>query len=237
MPAQNIHVIAEDFKNLQEVSEAFAILQKQFRYMQEHIDVENIIAKSLTADVIKAGAITAEEMTVEELSAITANMGKLTSGQIYGAYIATAEGTYPRAEMSSEGDLFAAYTTETSKAVFKPDSINSSSGAPALTMTQGSAEMAIGHAVASLLGMGIKANSDFEIQASGGIFMSGIVNFLDWGAIKILHPSTQTLQEELNLKANVSEAGYNLVFSNTSRLLKMFNKDGDLLAQVTIPVG
>lgn len=143
MPAQNIHVITEDFKDLKEASEAFAILQKQFRYMQEHIDVENIIAKSLTADVIKAGsiiaeliaagAVTADKITVDELSAITAKLGKITSGEIYGTYIATNEGTYPRAEMNNTSKHFRAMASSN---IFT-EIASSFGGAPALHSTDG----------------------------------------------------------------------------------------------------
>ncbi|MNW19621.1 hypothetical protein D3C71_2196880 [compost metagenome] len=47
--------------------------------------------------------------------------------------------------------------------------------------------------------------------------------------------SIEGLQSELNSKANASESGYNLVFDNTSRNLKLFSRTGGLLAQVNIP--
>ncbi|MNJ80106.1 hypothetical protein D3C77_783620 [compost metagenome] len=64
----------------------------------------------------------------------------------------------------------------------------------------------------------------------------GVINFESWSKIYSENES-QTLQQALDLKADVTEAGYNLVFSNSSRLLKMYNKNGGLMAQVTIPVG
>lgn len=74
-------------------------------------DLEHMLNGNLDVKNIRAKGIDAERLNVDELSAITAAMGKLTSGEIYGAYIATAEGAYPRAEMSSAEDLFAAYAT------------------------------------------------------------------------------------------------------------------------------
>lgn len=199
MPAQNIHVIKEDFKNLQEASEAFAILQKRFRYMQEHIDVENIIAKSLTAAVIQAGTLTAEEiaantitadkLNVDRLSAITANMGKLTSGEIYGAYIATSEGTYPRAEMSSAGDFFRALGassvyTEITSGIF---------GAPALHLEDGVTTGVI--QTISFFGgtLGISSSTDIDIRPGTG----HKINIANWSQL-YSGGENQTLAAALN---------------------------------------
>lgn len=208
MPAQNIHVIKEDFKNLQEASEAFAILQKQFRYMQEHIDVENIIAKSLTAAVIKAGAITADEMTVDKLSAITADMGKLTSGEIYGAYIATKEADFPRTEMSSTGDLFGAYAS----AVNFIKILASEAGDPLLYF-----ENAVALARVALIGntlsvgsfgnLSLGSTGDMSIESTGASSnisikpgSSGQVRFPSWDKL-FSTLTSKTLQQTLDAKA------------------------------------
>lgn len=98
MPAQNIHVLQETV-TLEQLCEEVAKLQKIIRYLiNGNLDFENVRVKGLTAETID----------VDELSAISANMGKLTSGEIYGAYIATAEGVYPRAELSSVDNFFKA---------------------------------------------------------------------------------------------------------------------------------
>ncbi|MBB6694375.1 hypothetical protein H7B90_23545 [Cohnella xylanilytica] len=78
------------------------------------LDAKVVVAGSITGDKIKAGTITADKMDVNELSAISANLGTIVAGlirgiQIFGSYIATAEGTYPRTEMDVSGDLLAAY--------------------------------------------------------------------------------------------------------------------------------
>lgn len=47
-----------------------------------NLDVANIKAKSITADLIRANTITADKMDVQELSAIAANLGHITAGLI-----------------------------------------------------------------------------------------------------------------------------------------------------------
>jgi hypothetical protein len=74
-----------------------------------NIDLKNIRADSLTARVIKANSITADKMDVTELSAISANLGKVIAGILIGAYISTADGTYPRIDFSSDDQLLVAY--------------------------------------------------------------------------------------------------------------------------------
>lgn len=78
------------------------------------IETKNLKANSITADKIQAGAVTAEKISVNELSAISANLGHIVAGliesvEIYGSYIATRRGSFPRAEMSNADNLFAAY--------------------------------------------------------------------------------------------------------------------------------
>lgn len=199
MPAQNVHVIKEDFKNLQEASEAFAVLQKQFRYMQEHIDVENIIAKSLTAAVIKAGTLTADEiaantitadkMDVDELSAITARLGKIISGEIYGTYIATNEGTYPRAEMSNTDRYFRALAN----ASVYTEIIAGLFGAPAIHLEDGVTTGVI-QTIAFFGGtLGISSTTDIDIKPGTGHKIA----IPSWSQLYSIG-DTQTLADALN---------------------------------------
>lgn len=103
MPEQNIHVLQE-VGTLEELYDQVAKLQKTLRYLLSgHLDFENISAKGIRA----------QNIDVDQLSAISADMGKLTSGEIYGAYIATSETSYPKAEMSNTNNLFGAYGTPT----------------------------------------------------------------------------------------------------------------------------
>lgn len=122
MPTQNIHVLQE-VGSLEKLYDEVAKLQKTLRYLLDgQIDFENIRARSikaenievgsLTAEEIKAGTITADKMDVEELSAISANLGTITAGEIYGTYIATSNGIYPLVKMSNTEDLFGAYSDD-----------------------------------------------------------------------------------------------------------------------------
>ncbi|WP_138756537.1 prophage endopeptidase tail family protein [Paenibacillus sinopodophylli] len=129
-------------------------------------------------------------------------IGTITGGTLTGAKIQTkAAGVYPRSEMSSTGDLFGVYQTANNYAIFTAVRGFGSNPAPALEMNQGSANLVIGHGVASLAGMGILANSDFEIQASGGIFLSGITYVQSWSNFRMLSFPSQSLQQALDAKA------------------------------------
>lgn len=96
-----------------------AILTEELTYLLNNLDTRNVneidgdilVTGTVTAGKIAAGAITAEKIDVDELSAISANFGKMTSGEIYGTYIATREFGYPRAEMSNTSNLFGAYSS------------------------------------------------------------------------------------------------------------------------------
>lgn len=121
MPILNFGTVDPD----EEPREQLAELSKLLNFLLNgKIDFQNIRARSikaenietgtLTANEIAANTITADKMNVDELSAITANLGTMIAGiirgiQIFGSYIATAEGTYPRSEMSATDDLFAVY--------------------------------------------------------------------------------------------------------------------------------
>lgn len=199
MPAQNIHVISEVFKNLEEVSEQFAILQKQLRYLQEHIDVENIISKSLTAEVIaanaitaneiQAGAVTADKISVNQLSAISANLGTIIAGlirgiQIFGSYIATSE-NYPRTEMNAAGNFLSAISSPGTYASLTP---TGSGLTPALVMAFANAVkmLLLRNASGTML-----ASLDFEdliLSASRNMLLqapSGNINLSPNGSIDL----------------------------------------------------
>lgn len=80
----------------------------------ESIETRNLKANSITTDKINAGAVIAEKIDVKELSAISANLGHIVAGliesiEIYGSYIATSRGGFPRCEMSNSDNLFAAH--------------------------------------------------------------------------------------------------------------------------------
>jgi hypothetical protein len=85
--------------SLKQVINSLAELMDTLNFLLNgNLDVKNIRAQSITAD----------RMNVKQLSAIAADLGTITAGIIYGAYIATANGTYPRIEFSSVNTLLSA---------------------------------------------------------------------------------------------------------------------------------
>lgn len=84
--------------SLKQVIDALADLMDTLNFLLNgNLDVKNIRAQSITAD----------RMNVKQLSAIAADMGTLTAGIIYGAYIATSQ-NFPKIEFSSSSNLLKA---------------------------------------------------------------------------------------------------------------------------------
>jgi hypothetical protein len=122
---------------LKEVIEELANMKDLLNFvLGGNIDFKNVRANSITADRIKANTITAlqimansisaDKMDVTELSAISANLGHIIAGlieavDIYGSYIATANGTYPRVELSSSGNLLGAFLDATHSMSIEPN--------------------------------------------------------------------------------------------------------------------
>ena len=177
-------------------------------------------------------------MDVNELSAIAADLGHITAGlieavSIFGSYIATANGTYPRCEMSATGNLFGAYTAADNSVVIDPFYQNDR---PAIKFNNGT------------LDLSTMDNSDgVHLQSSKGITIhsgTGPITFIDqsaegvrfetWGELVNIDTGNN-LQFDLNGKANVTEAGYNMDFDTGTRNLKLYNKDGDQIAIAHIP--
>ncbi|WP_410512046.1 hypothetical protein PaeBR_18680 [Paenibacillus sp. BR2-3] len=107
----------------------------------EVIEAETITAGKLAANSVEtenlvSGSVTAEKITVNELSAISADLGYITAGliesiEIYGSYIATRNGVFPRAEMSNTEHLFAALTDANNHIKIRTDI----SGSPGVRFT------------------------------------------------------------------------------------------------------
>lgn len=134
------------------------------------IETKNLKANSITAEKIQAGAVTAEKISVNELSAISANLGHIVAGliesvQIFGSYIATRRGSFPRAEMSNAENLFGAYADNNRYVKIVP--LNSLTNAPQVIISSPSGNLNFYqvNTVSYLLGY----NSDMIIQADRDI--------------------------------------------------------------------
>ncbi|MEK3717908.1 hypothetical protein [Paenibacillus sp. FSL R7-0333] len=165
---------AELRKYLLYLSNQIASMLKDLDFtLNGDVDFRNVRAKSIKAD----------RLNVDELSAITANMGKLTSGEIYGAYIATREAAYPRAEMSNTNDLFATYYDADNYIKYVADY----TGAPAIEFyTAGTLRARF----STLLG-------GLQIDSPLGTNLDGTNRFQDW--TKVRNSATgRTLQQDLD---------------------------------------
>lgn len=133
-----------------QLANLLAVLSKELDYLLNgSLDVNNIRAHSITADTLN----------VDELSAITANLGTITAGiingiEIYGSYIATANGTFPRVEMSTTQNLFRAYLTADTYLEIVP---NFDGTSPVINLVSGGANRGL-----------FRINGSNELEISGG---------------------------------------------------------------------
>lgn len=113
----------EGLNSVSELKNALGKLTKELSWLLNNLDTRNV--NELNAEVIIANTITADKMDVNELSAITANLGHITAGliesiRIFGSYIATRNGAFPRAELNNVGDLIAVYTNANNSLTIQP---------------------------------------------------------------------------------------------------------------------
>lgn len=237
MPIQPIHVLSQDV-SLKELNEVVAKLQKVLNYLlagnldfdnirARGIKAENIEAGTITANEIAADTITADKMNVDELSAITANLGTIIAGiirgiEIYGSYIATAEGTYPRAEMSNTDNTFVVHLSSTQKLTIKP---SGPYGSPAVSFSD------LGGSLTASIQTYTLSEDSLLIICDGDIrFNSGTsrIRFPSWSSIQSI-ASSQTLQNALDAKANKFSGYTGSVAAGTSTL----NYTNGILTSVT----
>ncbi|MNC12459.1 hypothetical protein D3C75_601830 [compost metagenome] len=134
------------------------------------------------------------------MSAISADLGHITAGliesiKIFGSYIATRDGAFPRCEMSNTGNVFAAYTNEGNKIAIDPNY----AGVPSLDFYMNGTVKGKLDTIASIMelvgngGLLLYANGgDLELNAS-----TGFVTVPTW--YKLLNSNTdKTLGEELS---------------------------------------
>ncbi|KGE16643.1 hypothetical protein [Paenibacillus wynnii] len=185
---------------------AYNIMTQELLFVLNHLDTRNIneihaeklVALSIETEKLAAGAVTAEKITVDELSAINANLGHITAGliesiKIFGSYIATKENAFPRCEMSSNGNVFAAYTNAGNKIAIDPNY----AGVPSLDFYMNGVIKGKLDTISSIMelvgngGLLLYANGgDLELQSSGYIIVD------DW--YKLKNRSGRTLGEDIS---------------------------------------
>jgi hypothetical protein len=186
-----------------------------------NLDVKNLRANSITADRLKAdtitareilaNSITAEKLSVTQLSAISANLGTITAGIIYGAFIATANGTFPRVELSSVGNLITAYLNAANHVEIIPDF----SGTPGFRLTNptGTGFLTIGGAL-SLIATGL----ELDLGSTQTVFISAGTNLTVRSAAGTITDIVSTV----NSKAN-SFSGYTGSFVSGTKTVNVSN--------------
>lgn len=198
---------AELRKYIMYLSNQLASMLKDLDFtLNGDVDFRNVRAKSIKAD----------NLNVTELSAITANLGHIISGliesvQIFGAYIATRNGTYPRTEMSSTGNIFAAYASADHYIAIDPDY----AGTPALKWVFAGAERGGLNDIAGvmeLLGIGgmvlnvSSGNLDINVTGDVNINPSNYAKLASWN--KLLNVSSgRTLDQDISEIFDRLEAG------------------------------
>lgn len=183
----------------------------------------------LSLDDANFQSITAAVMDVDQLSAITANMGKLTSGEIYGAYIATAEGTYPRAELSSSDNLFKAAsnagqwvsiypldgTTGTPQLTFRDESIVPPATGFMYIQPNSWSPGVASYSLESTKFIRLSPGGTSPFTGDQWLLVDGDVTLFDFSNLYSIGDS-QTLQQALDNKANKSAVSKTVYVSSTS---------------------
>ncbi|WP_339245927.1 hypothetical protein NST58_01800 [Paenibacillus sp. FSL R10-2796] len=192
--------------DVKELREYIKYLSNQLASMLKDLDF------TLNGDVdfrnVRAKSIKADRMDVDELSAISANLGHIVAGliesvQIFGSYIATSKDSFPRCEMSSTGNVFAAKSSADHYVAIDPNY----AGTPALKWIFNGTERGGLNDVSGfmeLLGIG-----GLVLNVSGGdldINVTGKVNFASWD--KLYNNNTdRTLQQDISEIFDRLEAG------------------------------
>ncbi|ANY67316.1 hypothetical protein BBD42_13155 [Paenibacillus sp. BIHB 4019] len=174
--------------------------------------VDFVVNGNIDAKNIRAKSIEAENISVDELSAISADLGHITAGlieavTIIGSYIATANGTFPRCELSSTGNLFAAYKSATEYTAFNPDMPGTSAPGLEFKSPSQNAQISIDEGLFYIRSEGvIHIVSETSYVVLGGLGTPGAIVY-SWS--KLLNVATDTtLQEELdNLSNRITALG------------------------------
>lgn len=160
-----------------------------------------------------------------DISASIINGGQINGTTITGGQIQTsASGTYPRAEMSSSDQMFSVWSSSGKgirMGAFR-------SGGSFFDFVDGGPSASMSYSASSGLQILGSPGGDIEISARDiDLRASRYINVYDWS--DIINNWGESLQDAIN------EMGFNLTFDNSTRNLKLWNRNGILLAQVNIP--
>ncbi|MGG4216316.1 hypothetical protein [Paenibacillus sp. FSL L8-0638] len=200
------------------------------------IQTKNLQAGSVSADKIQAGAITSEKI---QANAVTADMGKITAGEIYGAYIATSEDRFPMVTLTPDG--LTGYNSRGGEALSLGQS---SEGGALLFMDDGSPRGSIfgdseGFHMGNMASVHIKSIDD-KTYLDGAVSFENAteVSGLMMGYIEGLRDKLSDLENSIGeLRGElVNGLIVNAAFDPASRNLKLFSQTRTV-ATVNIPAG
>ncbi|MFC5532262.1 hypothetical protein [Cohnella yongneupensis] len=236
MPTPSLPNIGDD-PSPRQIYDHLIRLQRELEWLLANLDTLNVRrlnaevveAGTITGDKIAADTITADKIDVSELSAITANLGTITAGlivgiNIIGSYIATAAGTYPRAEMSNTENAFAVHLNANQRLTIEPGV--GGTGNPSIVFTEYNGGLKGRIQMYTSFENSLLIASDGDVRFSVG---SGYgVRFPSWSAVKSISPG-QTLQAALDAKANAFSGYSGSVVAGTRTL----NFSNGILTSVT----
>jgi hypothetical protein len=206
-----------------------AVMQTEdLLYLLNNLDTQNI--NEVDGDILVKGTVTAIKMNVDKLSAITADLGKMTAGEIYGAYIATSENEFPKVAITPEGLI--GYGPEGGESLSLGQATD---GGHLLFMDNGAPRGSIygdaeGLHVGNMASVHIKSTDDVT-------YLEGPISFenaLGVTGLKIEHIKDLSQQlAEINGDI-LQNMVINASFDNSTRNLKLFSKTRTV-ATVFIP--
>ncbi|MDP1513067.1 hypothetical protein Q8I65_23185 [Paenibacillus ottowii] len=233
LDANNIRANSIQAKNLQAGSVSADKIQAGA------ISADKIQAGAITSEKIQANAVTADKIQVRQLSAISADMGKITAGEIYGAYIATSEDQYPMVTLTPDG--LTGYNSRGGEALSLGQS---SDGGALLFMDNGSPRGSIfgdaeGLHVGNMASVHIKSTDDKTYIDGACSFENATeVSGLKMEYIEGLREKISDLENSIGEFRGELVNGLivNAAFDPASRNLKLFSQTRTV-ATVNIPAG
>ncbi|MEC4569349.1 hypothetical protein L8C07_25720 [Paenibacillus sp. CMAA1739] len=203
------------------------------------VSADKIQAGAITSEKIQANAVTADKIQVRQLSAISADMGKITAGEIYGAYIATSEDRFPMVTLTPDG--LTGYNSRGGEALSLGQS---NEGGALLFMDDGSPRGSIfgdseGFHMGNMASVHIKSIDD-KTYLDGAVSFENAteVSGLKMGYIEGLRDKISDLENSIGEFRGELVNGLivNAAFDPASRNLKLFSQTRTV-ATVNIPAG
>lgn len=219
---------------VKQLHNASVMQTEELLYILNNLDTRNV--NEIDGDILVTGTITAAKMNVQKLSAIAADLGKITAGEIYGAYIATSEDQYPMITITPEGLI--GYGPEGGESISLGQATD---GGHLLFMDNGSPR---GSIYGDAEGFHVGNMGSIQIQSIDDMtYFKGPVDFSEAFVSGLKMDSITNLQAKINSIENdiatirgemLNDMITNATFDNSTRNLKLFSRTRTV-ATVFIP--